>query len=292
MTNVDLAEAAAAQTTVFHIDPKSITIRKGWNCRDFKDPENKEHVEALSVSIQEAGVKEPLTVVMEGSKPVLVNGESRLRAIQLLAKRGIVIETVPVQVDDSETSEPDKLAEQIIRNSGKQYTVLETAQVFSRLRDLGWDDKKIAAMAGMTLERMRQIMTLHNAPAAVKKEIQKGTVSATMVQRVIASEEGDQAAVQKSVTEAIARAKAEGKSKAGPRHVQTKPKAKAEDVDDQGQLAMPPGAVRPMQRVSAKSLITELLSYKKSEPRRRGKTISVTLEIPQDRWEAISKATY
>ena len=83
------------KSTIYHIDPKTISVRKNWNCRDFKDPANLQHVEQLAESIKEAGVKEPLTVVMEGKTPVLVNGESRLRAIQRLKEQGHVVETVP-----------------------------------------------------------------------------------------------------------------------------------------------------------------------------------------------------
>ena len=64
------------KSAIYHIDPKTISVRKNWNCRDFKDPANLQHVEQLAESIKEAGVKEPMTVVMEGKTPVLVNGDT------------------------------------------------------------------------------------------------------------------------------------------------------------------------------------------------------------------------
>jgi len=283
------------KSAIYHIDPKTVSVRKNWNCRDFGDPQNRAHVEQLAESIKEAGVKEPLTVVMEGKVPVLVNGESRLRAIQRLEEQGHIVETVPVQLDDPDISEADKFAEQILRNSGKPYTVLEQCEVFLRLRDLGWDDKKIAQYAGMTIERMRQIVLLRHATPAVRRQIQEGTVSATIVQRLLAQEERDGEAAEVRVNEAIARAKAEGKDKVGPRHVKPKTEPGAEPIpmpEPAAETELSPDLHRPPVRVSAKSLLSELVTYVDKEPAKRGDTVTVTLKIPRDRWDKISKSTY
>lgn len=279
MSKVD--DFAASQSAIFHVDPKSIKIRKGWNCRDFSDPANLEHVKALAISIRAVGVKEPLTVVEEGGDLILVNGESRLRAIELLAKDGIKIETVPVQVDPDDTDEQTKLAEQIARNTGRPYTVLEQCDVFTRLRSLGMDDKEIAANAGMTLERMRQIVSLSRAPKSVWKLIRADKVSATLVQRIISGAEDD-SEIEAQVKEAVSRAAAEGKEKAGPRHVVKRKAPEPKDV---------PGSDRPMLRVSAKSLMTELLGYQVKEPVSRGKSVTLTLKVPIERWEIIREST-
>lgn len=288
---------AEKQSTIFHIDPTTISVRKGWNCRDFKDPENLEHVKTLAASIEANGILEPLTVVMEGDKPVLINGESRLRAVALLREAGKAPETVPVQLDDSEIGEPEKLIEQIIRNSGKPYTVLEQAAVFQRLRDLGMEDKAIARQAGLTIERVRQVVALNTITPAVRKDIQKGTVSATMVQRII-TEEKEPAKVEARVKEAVQRAKAEGKEKAGPRHIAPKSKGKAAETPpaevaggaNGSAVSLPTG--KQMLRVSAKALMAELLTYQKATPRKadKGKTVLVSFAVPAERWEAIQKA--
>ncbi len=278
-----------AQTAIHHIDPKTIKVRRGWNCRDFNDPENQEHIERLANSIREIGVKEPLTVVMEGKSPVLVNGESRLRAIKLLAKDGHKVETVPVQLDDPEIDEASKFAEQISRNSGKPYTVLEQCAVFCRLRDLGWNDKQIGDHAGLTDERARQIISLEMANEAVRKLIHKGKVSATLVQRVIAKSDSSEE-VDEAINEAMQRAVTEGASKVGPRHLKTKEKP----ADAPPPTPDPDLPFEPMEqeRVSSKNLLNELLRYVDKEPKMGADTVTVTMKVPRSRWERISGRTY
>lgn len=282
-------EAASAErtSTIFHVDPATIQVSPGWNCRDFDDPKNETHVKRLAESIRRKGVKEPLTVVEAGGRYVLINGESRLRAIRLLADQGHIVSTVPVQVDASDLSDGEKFAEQIIRNSGKPYTVLEQCAVFLRMRALGLDDKNIAYSAGMTLERMRQIMSLNEASPKVRKLIQSGAISATAVQRLISQGAGPES-VEDRVEDAVRRARAEGKTKAGPRHL----KAQQTDAGTEDGPVHPTPPSQAMIRVSAKALMAELLKYQSSAPKRQGKTVSVSFRIPEDRWERIKGAVF
>lgn len=273
------------------IDPKTISVRKGWNCRDFSDPENKAHVQALAASIRAVGIKEPLTVILEEKGPVLINGESRLRAIRLLEKEGHVVPLVPVIIDKPGLSEGDKLAEQIIRNSGKAYTVLEQAAVFERLNALGWDDKQIAEGAGLTLERVRQIKSLTAAPEPVKEQVRAGTVSATLVQRVISQSESPEEVEEKVMT-ALERAKAEGKETAGPRHLAPRARQPAEPPAPAPAPAAPEQLPEThMIRVSAKSLMAELMGYAETE-RKKGGVVSVTFQVPAERWARIKAAVH
>jgi len=283
---------------VYQIDPFTIKIRKGWNCRNFNDPANKAHVEELADSIASVGVKEPLTVVMEDSKPVLINGESRLRAIKLLKKRGTVVPTVPVRVAPSDISEEDKLSDQVVRNSGRPFTPLEHCAVFRRLRDLGWDDRQIAEHVGMKIERVRQIMHLENTSEKVRKHIRAGKISATTVQRIVTDEDGGVEAVEDRVEGALKRAKADGKDVAGPRHVPPRirpdeePVEPAEHRDEvQTSLALPPGKDEQL-RISAKSLLTTFLSHQEGTVSGKGETVSVRFKVPRELWERVNKATY
>lgn len=226
MAKTGIQGLAAGRSDLFRMDPKIIVVKEDWNARDFDDPDNIAHVEQLAASIKEVGVKEPLTVTMEEGQPVLTNGESRLRAVMLLLEQGVDIPTVPVQTEPKHASEADKLSSQIVRNSGKPFTVLEQSKVFVRLMDLGTTDKEIAARSGVTLERVRQIASLNKAPAATKKLVQQGKVSATVVQRIIAKAKTAKE-IDTKVKAAVAKAKSEGKAKAGPRHVEgAKPKSK------------------------------------------------------------------
>jgi ParB family transcriptional regulator, chromosome partitioning protein len=207
---------AEARSDLFRINPDLIVVKEGWNARDFDDPDNQAHVEALALSIQEVGVKEPLTVYMEDGAPVLTNGESRWRAIQLLKSRGVIIATVPVQTEAKHSSDADRLASQIIRNSGRPFSVLEQSQVYVRLLDYGMTEAQIAARAGVTTERIRQIVSLNAAPVATRKLVKEGRVSATVVQRVIAKSQTAQE-VNDKVRAAVAKAESQGRKRAAPR---------------------------------------------------------------------------
>lgn len=222
---------AEGRSDLFRLNPDLIVIEDGWNARDFEDPENQAHVQALAESIREVGVKEPLTVYMRDGEPVLTNGESRLRAIRLLQAEGVEIATVPVQTEPKHASEADRLASQILRNSGRPFSVLEQCSVFVRLLDHGMTERDVATRAGMTVERVKQIVSLNQAPAATKKLVKQGRVSATVVQRVIAKS-SSAAEINEKVKAAVAKAEAEGKKKAGPRHVGVSaPKAPRAEVE-------------------------------------------------------------
>ncbi|MGI9505359.1 MAG: hypothetical protein ACR2RE_20160, partial [Geminicoccaceae bacterium] len=155
------------------------------------------------------------------------------------------------------------------------------------------DDKKIAQNAGVGIERMRQIVLLRHATPAVRKQIQDGTVSATIVQKLLQQEERDGEAAEMRVNDAIERAKAEGKSKVGPRHVLPKEEAAETPIPEAAvETEVSSELHRPPVRVSAKSLLSELVTYVDKEPPKRGDTVTVTLKMPRDRWEKITKSTY
>lgn len=265
---------AAGRSDLFRIDPRVLTIKDGWNARDFSDPENQRHVETLAASIREVGVQEPLTVVMEDGHPVVTNGESRLRAVRMLLDEGVDIKTVPVQTEARHASDADKLASQIVRNSGKPFTVIETSHVFARLIGYGWTEKDVAARAGLTVERVRQILTLNAAPASVRKKVRSGAISATVVQRIAAKADGDSKKIADQVDAAIQKAKEDGKTKASPRHVRA---ANGHDAPR-----------KP--RVSHRDLLAELLSYAGAEEGYEDGDVTVRLTVPNARWKEIQAA--
>lgn len=264
---------SSGRSDVFRIDPRKLQIREGFNCRDFDLPDNIQHIEELAISIREVGVQEPLTVVMEGGVPYLTNGECRLRAVLKLLDEGVEILTVPVQTEPRYASEADHYASQLTRNSGRGFTVIEQARLFSKLMGFGWTEKLIAGRAGMTPDRVRQILSLNRATPAVLDAIGKGEIAATTVQRELAGSDPSEA--EERILNAVQRAKAEGKTKAGPRHV---PKA------------APPAPKQAEPRVNWKELLFEVLGYMKFPDDEKGDQKG-TFEIPEDRWSRINAAT-
>ena len=266
-----IKDLAQGRSDIFRLDPDDIHVKDGWNARNFSDPDNEDHVRSLADSIKAVGVLEPLTVTMEDGVPYLTNGESRLRAVRMLQAEGVEIKTVPVQTEARHASEADKLASQIVRNSGKPFSVLETAEVFRRLAAYGWSEKDIAARAGKSVERVRQVLSLNEAPAATRKLVQQGKVSATTVQRIIAKS-GSAKEIDAAVKEAVSKAESEGRKKASPRHVeQASPKERKARAD-------------------YKSLVEQVMSHVEKEPSVAGLYTTVELTIPNDLWQALQDA--
>lgn len=212
-----LKDIASGRRDVFNIDPNLLKIKEGWNNRDFNDPANAEHVEQLARSIAEIGVREPLKVVWEDNTPYITNGECRYRATLLAIKNGAEIKTVPVMSEDRYANEGDRIFTQIASNSGKPFTQLEMAKTFKKLLDLGWKQQEIAAKAGMSGGRVSQILEYLTLPTQVQQMVTNGEVSASMAVKVV-KEEGSQAT--EKLSQAVSTAKAEGKSKAAPKHVE------------------------------------------------------------------------
>lgn len=272
MAKTGIAGIAEGRTDLFRMDPHKIVVREGWNSRDFDDPDNQAHVDALAASISEVGVKEPLSGYLDGDQFVLTNGESRYRAVMLLLERGVEVKTVPVMAEPRHASEADYVAAQFIRNSGRPFTPMENAKLFTRLLDLGWSEKDVASKIGMTVERVQQIARLNAVPESVKHYVRKGSISPTLVQRIQAKAK-TAADVEAQVEEAIANATAEGKTKATPKHApKAKPKKKAD---------------KP--KTNYRELFEEMMSYVIDTREGTDATV-VSVSLPNERWTAMEAA--
>lgn len=261
MAPTGLKAISEGRTDLFRLNPDLIVIEQGWNARDFEDEDNVAHVASLAESIRAVGVKEPLTVYMRDGEPILTNGESRLRAVRMLQAEGVEILTVPVQTEPQHASEADRLASQILRNSGRPFSVLEQMQVYVRLLDYGMTESDIAVRAGVSVERVRQIVSLNQAPVATRKLVKQGRVSATTVQRVIAKSKSA-TEINDKVKAAVAKAEADGKRKASPRHFEADatpraPKAVVEvtpgQVDEAVELFLNGAVATGLERIVGKN---------------------------------------
>lgn len=212
-----IKDVSNGRTDLYKLDPRILKIKPNWNNRDFTTPENIAHVEELSLSIAQNGVKKAIEVEWKDNEPYIVDGESRYRACMLAIERGIDIKSVPVVLTDKYANEADKLFVQIIGNSGKPFTQLEQAKVFKKLLDLGWSQNDIATKSGKTAGRVSQILELLTLPEIVKTMVANGEVSASMAMQTVKSEGEKEAA--KKLSTAVEAAKTEGKKRAMPKHV-------------------------------------------------------------------------
>ena len=214
-----LASLAVGRTDLLQIDPRVIKIKEGWNCRDVNDAETKEHIERLALSIAEIGVQEPITVYWDEGAPWVTDGHCRLWACKLAIERGSDIKSIPVKSEKRHKDDADRLFSQIVRNSGKPFTAMENARVYSRLLDMGWQQSDIAKKAGISAARVSQILDLLTMPEPIKKMVTNGEVSASLATKTLA-EHNPQVATQ-VLQDAVVSAKTEGRTKALPKHVGT-----------------------------------------------------------------------
>jgi len=201
----------------YQIDPRKLQIRADWNSRDFSDPSNMEHVEALAKSIAEIGVREPMKVYLEGDVPYVTNGECRLRAVMLCIERGVNIPSVPVMAEDRFANDADRLFTQFVSNSGKAFTAIENAKLFKRLLDLGWQQTDIAKKTGFSGGRVSQLLELLRLPVILQKFITEGKASASMVLNTFKKHNEDVALTVAELSGAVAVAEKDGRKRAMPK---------------------------------------------------------------------------
>lgn len=213
-----LASISEGRSDIHRISPKNIHVKSGWNSRDFKDPDNVNHIEMLAKSIAEVGVKEPLTVNWEDGKAYLEDGECRLRAcLYAINFLNADIKTVPCKVGERYANEADRLFGQQLRNAGKPFSVLEQAKLFKRLLDLGWQQNDIAKKAGMSAGRVSQILEYNTFPEGVKTMVHKGEVAPSTAMAIVKEHgNGAEAALQAG----LETAKAAGKTKVQAKHIE------------------------------------------------------------------------
>lgn len=209
-----IRDFAEGRGDLLRIDPRKINVKPNWNSRDFNDPANIEHIESLSLSIAEVGVKEPLRIYLEDGKIWLTNGECRLLATMAAIGRGVDIKTVPAIAEDRYSNEADRVFSQISSNAGKPFSALEQAKVYKKLLDLGWMAKDIAAKAGISNARVSQVLDLLTLPEPIKQMVTNGQVSATMAITAVKEHNPEQAV--KVLQDAVVEAQSQGRTKAKP----------------------------------------------------------------------------
>lgn len=211
-----LKDIAQATRDSFMFDPDDIVIEEGFNSRDFTLKENREHLAALKASIKVNGIRKPVTVRFDDGKAILTDGETRLRAARELKAEGVEIQ-VPAIGENRGMNDADRIANQVVDNSGKQFSPLELGNNYTRLVAFGWTPKQIAERVGKTTAHVNGVLALMEAPAAVHKLIRNGQVAASQALDTIKKHGAEKGAA--TIAKAVERAKAAGKTKATGKHV-------------------------------------------------------------------------
>ncbi len=224
-----LESIAKGSTKILYIDPREINVREGWNFRDFSNPENAAYIEGMLPSILEGGVREPLTVTWEKGKVWLDDGECRLRAAKLAIERTGKEIRVPVKSEERYANDVQRIINQRIRNSGKEFTVFEDAAFFNHLLTVHkLAQKEIAEQCNISAARVSQILEYNTVGKVGRDLVATGQASASLVMQVT-KEEGTDA--EKALLNGVKNAKKEGRTKLKPGDVGGKMSVKKAVID-------------------------------------------------------------
>ncbi|HYF87131.1 ATP-binding protein [Azospirillum sp.] len=193
--------------TIHRLDPQLLKLNPE-NERTYSadSPQNL----SLRQSIMAHGVQSPLRVYEDGT---VEDGNRRLFNVNLLSDEGHRINDVPVIF----VQHPDSVAEGVIRrinlNEAQQFTPIEQARAFQKLRAAGMNNSRIASKTPFTAMHVGNMLTLWDAGEDVHRLVEDGKISATTAVDTIRSFGVD------VVFEAVSLAIKQGKSKATAFHV-------------------------------------------------------------------------
>ncbi len=222
----DTAEALAApvsetkqppgilkRSSSYFADPTAITRRPGFNPRfDFGE------IEELAKSIKANGILMPLRIkrlaaeeiTQLGKIFVLIDGDRRLTAIELLIKRGHGFpEGIPVVIVEKDQDDITSLIQMFESNTGKAFLPLEEAAAYKRMKDAKMTIAQICAKVGRKQVHVVSSLALLDADADLQSAVKDKSINSTTAKKIAVHARGDKAK-QKAL---VAQAKAVGKDK-------------------------------------------------------------------------------
>ena len=247
----------AGSSDLWKVPVADIHVMPGFNVR-LDNEETRAHIEGLADSIATNGFyfDKPLAgyVASENGKDVIYisDGHCRLAAAKLAIERGAEIKLLPVVVSPRGTSQEDLLVRLVTTNSGRPLTPMETAEVCKRLIGYGMTEAEIAKRLSFTPKYVADLLALIAAPVAVRQAVADGQVSATTAIKAVKEHGGEAGAV---IGDAVATAKAAGKSRATQKHF---PKPEGES---HAAVAIPRLKKSAPDTSGAQGLIEELVAW-------------------------------
>jgi ParB-like chromosome segregation protein Spo0J len=204
---------------VSKISPHDIVVEEGLNPRDFTLPENIEHIQKLKASILAmGGVQKALDVRWDNArkKPILIDGECRLRSVLELIAEGHPILAVPVIQKSGKAVETvaDRLALALTANENRTLGQVEIGKAYLRFKGFGWTVAKIAERLGKTERFVSDALTLADSPDKVQELVKAGDVSKALAVKALKESNGDGEAATQVLEQAAKEAKADGKKTA------------------------------------------------------------------------------
>jgi len=136
----------------------------------------KEPLEELAQSIREQGLIEPLVVVPRGERFMLVAGERRWRACQMVY---LEMEKVPVRIIEADDRQVAEMA--LVENLQRQdLSPLEEARSFREMLDSGYTKETLAQKLGFKqVWRIDERLSLLNLASKFQEALAQGMISSS-----------------------------------------------------------------------------------------------------------------
>ena len=206
---------ATKRTDIYQIDPRNIVVVEGFNARKNFD------LDELKEQIRKVGVLNPITVIPFKDKETgaekyrLVDGERRYRAVMALLAEGEDIKRIKAMYLPKGTKEEDLLIQQLLKNTGKQFSEIEMAKLFNRFKEQwGYTQTEIADKFCKKTSFVSRCMALLDLPAEIIEMMERGEISADTARQIANRHKDDVDAQVEDAEKAVNTAKAKGKKTA------------------------------------------------------------------------------
>ena len=206
---------ATKRTDIYQIDPRNIVVVEGFNARKNFD------LDELKEQIRKVGVLNPITVIPFKDKETgtekyrLVDGELRYRAVMALLAEGEDIKRIKAMYLPKGTKEEDLLIQQLLKNTGKQFSEIEMAKLFNRFKEQwGYTQTEIADKFCKKASFVSRCMALLDLPAEIIEMMERGEISADTARQIANRHKDDVDAQVEDAEKAVNTAKAKGKKTA------------------------------------------------------------------------------
>ena len=236
--NVKSATQGCKSSDLWKLTRDRIVVQPGFNVRD-KDVDYQARVRVIADSIKAFGYQQdrPITVFVaqvDGRDVgIVVDGHTRIDAVDLAISEGVAIETIPAITKPRGTSMEDLAVGLVTSNAGERLKPMEIARVVKRLLGFGVDDTDIAKRLGFTIKYVRSLLDLLAAPSDIRKMVANGEVSAGTAIDVLRKHKGEALAVLQAGKEVAA---ANGKEKMTPKHIKAASAVKSDKLDRTSEL--------------------------------------------------------
>lgn len=199
-----------------------IYIEDGFNVRDLNKPKTQEKIQAIKEAYKAGRYVQPIEVALKQGQATVVDGHCRLTAAKLAndelrAEGNPLVENllcVPFKGNDIE-----RLTHMVTGNSGENLTPLEVSDVVKRLTNQGLTSNDIAKYLSCSASWVGRLLTLSNAPHAVKVMLKEEKVSTEAVLDLLQKHGDETTTVLQNMLEKVG-------GKVTPKHTRAQPLSK------------------------------------------------------------------